>query len=97
MGQTNTATITLPVLSIYPHLTGSSLPPARHRPSHQTGPFPDGDAAGDGLQRPAAQPAAAEEARLQPVAHCQRAGADGRGQPEQSCQHSALREGKQLI
>ncbi|KAM7370478.1 hypothetical protein PAMP_010025 [Pampus punctatissimus] len=67
---------------------------ARHRPSRQAGPFPDGDAAGDGLQRPAAQPAAAEEARLQPAAHRQRAGADGRGQPEQSCQHSALRDRK---
>lgn len=65
---------------------------ARHRPSHQTGPLHDGDAAGNGLQRPAAQPAAAEEARLQPAAHRQRAGADGRGQPEQGCQHSALRE-----
>jgi len=56
--------------------------PARHRPSHQTGPFHDGHAAGDGLQRPAAQPAAAEEARLQSAAHRQRAGADGRGRPE---------------
>lgn len=70
-----------------------SSPAARHRPGHQTGPFHDGDAPGNGLQRPAAQPAAAEEARLQPAARCERAGADGRGQPEQSCQHSAMRGG----
>lgn len=67
-----------------------SSPLARYRPSHQTGPFHDGDAAGDGLQRPAAQPAATEEARLQPAAHGQRAGADGRGAAEQCCQLTAL-------
>lgn len=66
---------------------------ARHRPRHPTGPFHDGDAAWNGLQRPAAQPAAAEEARLQPAAHRQRAGADGRGQPEPSRQRSTLRDG----
>lgn len=70
------------------------ISPARHRPSHPAEPVPDGDAAGDGLQRPAAQPAAAEEAPIQPAAHRQRAGADGRGQPEQSRGRSALMEGK---
>lgn len=67
-------------------------PPERHRPGRQAGPLHDGHAAGDGLQRPAAEPAAAEEARLQPAAHRQRAGADGRGQPEGGGRRSALRE-----
>lgn len=70
--------------------------PARHRPSHQTGPFHDGHAAGDGLQGPAAQPAAAEEAQLQPAAHGERAGADGRGEPERGGRHFALKR-KEII
>lgn len=63
---------------------------ARDRPGHPTGPFHDGDAAGDGLQRRAAQPAAAEEARLQLTAHRQRAGADYGGPAGQRCQLATL-------
>lgn len=75
---------------VFIHSRLPSPRPARHRPGHQAGPFHDGDAAGNGLQRPAAQPAAAEEARLQPAAHRQRAGADGRGQPERGGRRAAL-------
>lgn len=70
-----------------------SPPTARHRPGHQAGPLPHGRAAGDGLQGPAAQPAAAAEARLQPAAHRQRAGADGRGAAERGRRGSPLRDG----
>lgn len=49
---------------------------ARHRPRHPAGPLNDGPAAGDGLQRPAAQREAAEEAQLQPSARCPRPGTD---------------------
>lgn len=77
-------------------MTASSCSAARHRPRHQAGPFHDGDAPRNGLQRPAAEPAAAEEAQLQPAAHRQRAGADGRGQAERR-RRAALKDTSLLI